>query len=320
MLIAKFDKAASNYIASLKIARKSELTVRKYQYIISDFRKHIPAHGIGSLSRDVSESMVVDYKNSLVEQNLSSNTIAQYLIGIRSFFKWSIEHKFFSFQPVSNFIIPELKEVEHDIPTIDEILLLLSHDSPGRMWAKNAARNKAIVETLLLSGIRVSELCSLKICDCDFKLGTIRVKCGKGNKSRFAPFPSQVQKDVMVYLHEKEMMSKKLIEPFAPLFTNDSGDPFSRQGISRIVEMYVKRLTGHSGITSHDLRHAAASLWDDNGLSPRTVQKALGHSNIRTTEKIYIQILNPSKAAREISRVFSSSQYTENPSGKRIAI
>lgn len=305
MLIDKFDEAATSYIADMKTARRSELTVKKYERIISAFRGFIPIKGMGILSQNVATDSVLNYKLWLTKKNLSANTIAQYLIALRTFFQWCITHKLFSSQPVEPSLIPEMKEPFHDIPSIKEISSIMEQTPPSRMWTKNSARNNAIVKTLLLSGMRVSELCSLKVCDCNFEAEVIHVVCGKGRKQRYAPFPPSAINSVKAYVSEREKTEGRRAEPFAPLFVNDDGEALTRQGISRIVEMYVKRLTGHEGITAHDLRHAAASLWDDKGIPIRTVQKALGHSNVRTTEKIYIQVLAPAKAAEEISHAFS---------------
>lgn len=305
MLIDKFDEAATSYIADMKTARRSELTVKKYEHIISAFREFVPIKGLGALSQNIAHDSVLNYKAWLTKKNISANTIAQYLIALRTFFHWCIAHNLFSSQPVEPSLIPEMKEPVHDIPSIKEISSIMEQAPPSRMWGKNSARNNAIIKTLLLSGMRASELCSLKVCDCNFESEVIRIACGKGRKSRYTPFPSSAIKSVKSYIDYREKVERRKIEPFAPLFVNDDGKALTRQGISRIVEIYVRRLTGHEGITAHDLRHAAASLWDDKGIPIRTVQKALGHSNVRTTEKIYIQVLAPAKAAEEISRAFS---------------
>lgn len=312
-LYEKYDMVRELYLTDAKVSRKSKNTLDKYRYALMTFGEWLnsPDTEYGkSTAPEFPTLAIVAYKQFLHDTGRGNNTVIQYLGVLHCLFKWAITNDLFKTQPVTDATLPEPTEIKHDIPTLEEIQKLLTGETPRRSYVKNRARNRAIVMVFLLSGVRASELCHLRVGDCDYELNSLQVSNGKGNKSRYAPYPAPAQEAVKIYLAERQEQSGKPIEQTDYLFVTSEGKPFERQYVSDLVKRYVQRLTGHNGITAHDLRHAAASLWDEEQVPIRTVQKALGHANMQTTERVYVQILNKTKAAQEISAAFSGYHLT----------
>ena len=317
-LYEKYDMVRELYLTDAKVSRKSKNTLDKYRYALMVFGEWLnsPDTEYGkSTASEFPTLAIVAYKQFLHDTGRGNNTIIQYLGVLHCLFKWAIANDLFKAQPVTDATLPEPTEIKHDIPTLEEIQKLLTGETPRRSYVKNRSRNRAIVMVFLLSGVRASELCHLRIYDCNYEPNSLRVSNGKGNKLRFAPYPPIAQEAVGMYLAERQEQSGKPIEQTDYLFVTSEGKPFERQYVSDLVKRYVQRLTGHNGITAHDLRHAAASLWDEGQVPIRTVQKALGHANMQTTERVYVQILNKTKAAQEISAAFSGYHLTFGAKG-----
>lgn len=299
----KYLRAGQAFVADLKVSSKSRATYEKYNYVVNSFGKYL--NGTEQTdSAEVSPALITGWKQMLAENGTRSNTIAHYLICLRSFFRWTISQGIFTEQPIKGEMLPVMEEVKHDIPTLEEIELLLSGKLPKHTPRNKAGKELAIITLLLESGIRVSELCNLRIEDLDFENGLVHVWNGKGSKERYAPFPERSQRRIRRFLEERRHgLLNEYIAPTAYVFPNETQEdkPATRQGVQKMVESYVERLTGHKGIGAHDLRHAAASVWDERGVKIRDVQKALGHSSVQTTERIYVKILDKKKAAMTIA-------------------
>lgn len=251
--------------------------------------------------------MITEWKQALSLRGVKVNTFFDYLTVMRAFFKWAVENKFFSEQPILESAFPKHEEIKHDVLTKEEIELILSCKIPPLTPHNVAFRNRAIVIFLIETGLRVTELVNLKVKDLNYDKYSVYVDHGKGNKSRFAPFPELSQRLVSDYLKRRGISKSEYVFTYTDRATG-AEKQFDRDGITAMVKGYVERLTGHKNIGAHDLRHAAASLWDDMGAPIRTVQKALGHANVKTTEHIYVDILNKPKAAQEISMLLARPQ------------
>lgn len=303
-----YQSAVDAYLKDIKISFKSVATAKQYSFVLNLFGEWIKEQDENA---EITPLIITRWKQAISERNVKTNTISHYLRVLHSFFSWTVEQKIYSENPVIKSAFPKPEEIEHDVLTKNEIKQLLQGKIIPHTPRTLAPRNRAIIFLFIESGLRVSELINLKISDLDFESGKIWVDHGKGNKSRFVPFPERSQYAVREYLEQRTKNERHPGAPSDFLFVaknNRTGkwEQFTRQGVTKLVELHVRRVTGHTGITAHDLRHAAASLWDDMGISMRTIQKALGHSNIGTTERIYVEILNKSKAAEEISDIMKS--------------
>lgn len=310
----KFEQAKDLYLADLKTRTESKATLESYGRVLNQFSEWLNGYVktnaplFGGHSGEVPPTIVTAWKQSLAmrpmqdgTQGMNRNTIRYNLTVLHAFFKWSIEQEIYQNQPVQSGMFPKAEEIKYDLLSKEEIELILSGRLPKYTPKKVASRDKAIVILLAESGIRVSELTALRIGDLDFENNEICVRNGKGGKSRYVPFPPHSCRCMKEYLCGDGRTDKRSnSDEFVFHQTEDKNKPLRRQEASRIVEGYVKRLTGHSGITAHDLRHACASLWDDVGVPLRAIQNALGHANISTTERIYVTILNRHEAAQSI--------------------
>lgn len=306
-LITYYETAESAFLADLRVSSKSTATYEKYSFVLRLFDEWMTANLATTSSETQSEVItpiiITQWKQALAQRGVKVNTIFNYLTVLRAFFKWAVENKFYTEQPVLKSSFPKQEEIKHDVLTLNEIKVILSGKIPHHTPHDLAIRNRAIVIFLMETGLRVSELINLKIKDLDYSGHSVYVDHGKGNKSRRAPFPAHSRFLVSEYLKTCKVKNSEYVFTYIDK-KSGKAKQFNRNGVSEMVKGYIERLTGHKNISAHDLRHAAASIWDDKGAPLRTVQKALGHSNVTTTERIYVDILNKSAAAQEISALF----------------
>ena len=182
-----------------------------------------------------------------------------------------------------------------EILTPKEVDLLLSQPS---MKTNKGIRDRAMLELLYATGIRVSELISLKLSDVN--LGASYIHCQDLNRERIIPFGSMAKNILKVYVREARpaMVDNEAEEV---LFTNCNGTPMSRQGFWKLLKKYAKNAGIQTDITPHTLRHSFAAHLVANGADLRSVQEMLGHSDISTTQ-IYARMNN-----RRIKEVYSKA-------------
>ena len=303
-----YEQSRTAFLADLKVSSKSAATYNQYAQVLGEFGEWLNGQTDNRTDgpTEITPLIISEYKQALFARGVKNNTALHYLTMLRAFFKWAIDNKLYTEQPVTKSLLPSSEQIKHDIPTIEEIDLLLSGKQPRYSRHSTMQRNRAIVTLFIQSGLRVSELCNLRIKDLDFEHNIVYVDHGKGDKSRYAPFPSITQRNVQEYItHRRIELKPRALPQDAFLFIgDDEHKPLTRQAVTKLVSGYVARLTGHKGIGAHDLRHAAASVWDNRGANIRDVQKALGHSKVETTERVYVQILDRKKAAENINKVF----------------
>ena len=215
-----------------------------------------------------------------------SSSVARKLSGLRTFFGFLLRNKIISHDPVSLVSMP--KQSKH-IPvylTVDEIFLLL--EEPGEQDSF-AIRDRAILELLYSSGMRVAELTSLDLDQLDFASGMVRVR-GKGNKERLVPVGNPAEKALQRYLPERENVAlarvkRGLVVEKSALFLNNRGTRLTARSIERLVRMYGQRAGVASRVTPHALRHSFATHLLEMGADLRSVQELLGHASLSTTQK-----------------------------------
>ena len=307
-LYKKFTKAKAAFLADLQVSSKSKNTHEKYSYVLKMFDEWLAQRELvetNTEQTEVTPMMITEWKQALAGRGVKTNTIFNYLTVMRSFFRWAIANRLFTEQPILESAFPQQEEIKHDVLTLDEIKKVLSCKIPPYTPRNVAFRDRAIVIILIESGLRVSELINLKKADLDYAQGSVTVKNGKGNKARFAPFPETSRRLVADYLSRRGAGKSEYVFTITDEASGEERQ-MNRNTVTEMVKGYIERLTGHKGIGAHDLRHAAASFWDEIGAPIRAVQKALGHSNVQTTERVYVDILNKPKAAQEISQLFAT--------------
>lgn len=299
MKTERFPEAAGTYLQSLASLGKSPHTVRLYTTVLHRFGDFL-----SSLAGEITPATIAAYRSRLSEGDLSANSVRQHLTIIHAFFAKIEAFSRLTDGAEKNPVLRE--EIPDEIPltygdalTSEEIQTLLAVKPKA---SKMSIRNHALIVLLLQSGLRNSELRALTVEDLDFENHTVTVRHGKGDKGRVAPFPAKAREAVRAYL---AVRPDGLTDSDLLFGSTDGGGwhEYNGNALNALVKRYTRSIIGRE-IHCHLLRHAAASAWDDAGANIRDVQKALGHSDIRTTERVYVQILNRAKAAQNISRVF----------------
>ena len=223
---------------------------------------------------------IVDLKKN----GRATSTISRSIASIRSFFTFLLQEGIIEINPALELESPRIEKKLPRVLTTREVDLLLCQPKPGE---HNGLRDKAMLELLYASGIRVSELVDLNITDFDPRVGYLRCR-GKGMKERIVPIGTMAINYVSEYLdNSRAKLLKKNGEP--ALFVNHHGYRMTRQGFWKILKKYARKTNIEGDITPHTLRHSFATHLLENGADLRSVQEMLGHSDISTTQ-IYTQI------------------------------
>ena len=280
---------AEPYLSECESTCKSDKTLVNYERTLRLFTESIPNSGM-----EITPRTICKYRDGLLK-TVSGATARQYLLELSAFFGWAVRKGYERENPVILSDIPKAKAAKESVLLSPaDISALLT---PPNKNGEKAKRNYALICVLLQSGMRNSEIRSLRICDLDFANSTILVRHGKGDKSRAVPFPELSQKSVKAYLNGRKD---------GYLFPGDGGEQMNICSLNQLVKRIVKKITGKD-IHTHTLRHAAASIWADMGVPIRDVQLALGHASITTTERVYVHILNRNGAANKINNAFKKA-------------
>lgn len=278
----EYDSLLNDFCDYLRIDKKySSLTIDSYKTEIKkylDFFKNQNKKVIDIKNNDIKE-----YLNDIKKEEISDRTLAHNVSVIRTFYKFLIIEKIVVINP-SEFL--ELPKLRKNLPTTlskEEVENLLEVD----LVDNYSYRNKAMLELMYATGLRVSELVNLKINDVDFDNCFVRTM-GKGSKERIIPINDYSLYYIKKYLldHRSEMMKKHYHDY---IFVNNHGLPMTRQGFFKIVKTLAKEKEIKTDISPHTLRHSFATHLLDYGADLRSIQEMLGHSNLSTTQ-IYTHV------------------------------
>lgn len=234
--------------------------------------------------KNSNRNTILAYLTSLQSKGRAVSTISRNLAAIKSFYQYLVRERYLDKDPAANLESPKLEKKLPKILSIAEVEELLKQPN-GSMPA--GLRDKAMLELLYATGIRVSELISLNISDVNLDMGYI--KCyGKGAKERIVPLGSIAVKCVQEYIHKgRNKLVRTYDEP--ALFVNHHGNRLTRQGFWKIIKKYAQEANITKDITPHTLRHSFAAHLLENGADLRSVQEMLGHADISTTQ-IYTHV------------------------------
>ncbi len=263
----------------------SEHTCRGYLNDLSHLEGFISTSGLYPISesgevdvRRVDRDIIRIYLRALFRSNKKSS-IARKLASIRSFFQYLVREGVISRNPAKGVATPKAEQYLPNTLTIDEIFRML--DAPDKSNS-SGLRDRAILELLYSSGIRVGELTQLNCDDVDLELGIIKV-LGKGRKERIVPIGSKAIEAIRDYLRRRVFSSGDGNE--CPLFINTRNDRLTDRSVRRIVGKYGKRCVFGKSITPHVLRHTFATHLLDAGADLRDIQELLGHVSLSTTQR-----------------------------------
>ena len=233
--------------------------------------------GIGDVN-DITKNDLNAYVESMEAQKFAAATISRNIASLKAFFHYLVKEEIVTEDIAEELKAPKIEKKIPEILTMDEVIRLLDQpkgDSPKEI------RDKAMLELLYATGIRVSELISLKVSDVNLKMGYIL--CRDANKERIIPFGKEAKNALVKYLDKtrEEMIGGNDSDV---LFSNCSGQAMSRQGFWKLIKYYAKKADIKSEITPHTLRHSFAAHLVENGADLRSVQEMLGHSDISTTQ------------------------------------
>ncbi len=263
--------------------RSSDSTISCYKRDVKSFIDYVEQNKINEIS-DVNESISLAYFDNMRESGKATSTISRNNASLQAFYKFLLFEGIVSSSPITSICAEKHIRTLPKILTKQEVELLLSqpHESDFK-----GLRDRAMLELLYATGIRVSELIGLNIDDVNLSIGFIR--CFSGNKERIIPlYPIAVS-----YINEYKKSSRPYFETDDSenaLFLNVSGERLTRQGFWKILKKYQKQAGIESSITPAVLRHSFAAHLLENGADLKSIQEMLGHSDISTTQ-IYNQLL-----------------------------
>jgi integrase/recombinase XerD len=236
----------------------------------------------------VNRDVVVDFLAGLYQKKLESKTVARHLVSLRNFFRYAQVQELVTEDPTAHLESPKIRRSLPGYLRLEEVEKLL--EQPDQKTALGL-RDRAMLEVLYSTGLRVSELTSLKVTDLDTKVGCVRC-IGKGDKERIVPVGRKALGTVERYLRDGRPNLLKLGRGGAGsyLFVNRRGGRISRVGVWKILSAYGRRAGLRVALTPHMLRHSFATHLLERGADLRSVQLMLGHSDISTTQ-IYTHVV-----------------------------
>lgn len=226
---------------------------------------------------DATATNLNSYMLYLEKEGFSPATVSRKIAALRSFYRYMLDEQMISEDPTVELKPPKVEKKAPHILTVDEVDKLLSRPDTTTM---KGLRDRAMLELLYATGIRVSELINLQLSDIDIKRSF--VICREKNKERWIPFGEKTRQALNLYLkHARDVLLKGNENEF--LFTNCSGKPMSRQGFWKVLKGYASDIGITEDITPHTLRHSFATHLLQNGADLKSVQEMLGHADISTT-------------------------------------
>lgn len=274
------------FLSYLKYEKSySDKTINSYQIDLELFFTFLKREGITTF-RQVTYKIVRNYLIFLYQKNYAKKTIARHISSLRSFYKFLVKEKVVKENPMLLISNPKLdKTLPHFLYT-NEVEMLL--DIPD-VETPIGSRDATILELLYSTGVRVSELVTIKISDIERSNRTIRV-FGKGKKERMVYYGGCLEAKLNYYLKQaRPQLLKEKQNSF--LFVNHLGNPLTDRGVRTILDRILKQGQVDFHISPHVFRHTFATHLLDNGADLKTVQELLGHENLSTTQ-IYTHVSN----------------------------
>jgi len=276
------DALIDQFINYLRLERGlADNTIQAYSRDLSSFARFLEEQGLSPLT--VSRDQIIEYLSSL-KRSLSARSIARSISATRMFFRFVASEGHIRENPARLLETPRLSRKLPDVLSTDEVERLLARPDPS---TPRGIRDRAMLELLYATGLRVSELISLTVLNVNLESGYIRT-LGKGAKERLVPMGGKAIEAVRDYLLEgRPQMVRGANLP--TLFLNSRGRPLTRQGFWKIIKQYGRTAGIKKEITPHTIRHSFASHLLEGGADLRAVQIMLGHEDISTTQ-IYTHV------------------------------
>jgi len=281
---SSFDTYIDNFSNYLIVERGlAKNTLESYSRDLQKFINYLDKKGVQDLAQ-VSNLNVMSFLLELKSQGLSSRTTGRNLSVIRMFFRFLVGEDFLKADPTINIESPKISLHLPSVLSISEVDSLLAQPDSKTL---RGMRDKTMLEVLYATGVRVTELITLKVNSLNLEVGYL-IAFGKGSKERIIPLGDTAQQYVKEYLllvRPKYFKGKGS----AFLFLNPSGKKLTRQGFWKIIKRYALKAEINKKLSPHTLRHSFATHLLERGADLRSVQIMLGHVDISTTQ-IYTHI------------------------------
>ena len=274
----------------------AENTILSYKIDLERYLEFLRDHGVEDVT-EIDQIKVIDYLVTLREIGLAPASISRNLSAIRGFHRFLLREGVVDFDPTENIEPPKLKRSLPVVLDQMEMEKLLDQPDPSTPLG---LRDKAMLEFLYATGLRVSELISIRQSDLFFSSGFIRV-IGKGSRERVVPVGRKAIEYVERYQREVRPRLSKRGKSGDVLFLNARGKPLSRMGFWKILEGYVREAGLKKRVSPHVIRHSFATHLLEGGADLRAVQEMLGHADISTTQ-IYTHL--DREYLKEVHRTF----------------
>lgn len=261
----------------------SDNTIQAYRRDMQKFAAFIGKRGVGMAA--ITRSHVVEFLSGLYHQKLDSRSVARHLVTVRHFFRFCMMEGGIHDDPAATIESPKFRQSLPAFLSVEEVDRLLRQPDPNEVVGM---RDKAMIELMYSTGIRVSELCGLQTSDVAMDPGCLRC-IGKGDKERLVPVGRPALEAVQKYVREsRPKLLREAVSPY--LFLNQKGRRLNRISFWKILSQYGRKAALRKGLTPHMLRHSFATHLLDRGADLRAVQIMLGHSDISTTQ-IYTHVV-----------------------------
>ncbi len=273
------EREIESFISYLhNIKRTSQNTEMSYRRDLTKMRVYLEITAGSPAAGEVTEENLKKYIAYMQRKNFKAATISRNIASIKAFYHYLLKQGIVQEDISKCLKAPKVERKLPDILSMEEMENLLAQPSGD---SDKEIRDKAMLELLYATGIRVSELVSLKLSDINMQMGFLI--CCDGDRERMIPFGNQTRDAVQRYLTQaRENMVTN--EAGDILFVNCSGSPMSRQGFWKLVKYYAEKAGITKDITPHTLRHTFAAHLVENGADLKSVQEMLGHSDISTTQ------------------------------------
>jgi integrase/recombinase XerC len=273
------ERYIHKFVTYLEIEKNaSPHTLTNYKIDLKDFNNTVKEKTL----EHISHVDVRLFLGRMKEKNFSKRSVARKMACLRSFFRFLCREGYVKTNPASGLMTPKLDRKLPIFLDSNEVVRLIESPDLSDVYGR---RDRAILETLYSSGIRVSELVSLNKDNVDFIGGVLKVY-GKGKKERLVPIGDKALRSLRNYLEKVNAVN---IKERKAVFLNKSNRRMTDRAVRRVVEKYIHKTSLSEKISPHSLRHSFATHLLDRGADLRSVQELLGHANLSTTQ-IYTHV------------------------------
>lgn len=274
-----WESSIENFKNFLRLERGlSQNSINSYEYDLNLFKSYLKSNSINISPLECDSETIKRYLYSELSTK-KTRSIARGISALKSYYNYLVFENLIKISPLSDIDTPKLEKKLPEVLTENEILKIINSIDDNHPFS---IRNRAIIEVLYGTGIRVSELIDIKLSNIFFEEKILKVK-GKGDKERFVPIGNVASNSIKIYLEER--INNKIEPKYSDvLFLNRYGRQLTRAMIFKIIKDLCEISGIEKKISPHTLRHSFATHMLKNGADLRSIQLILGHENINTTE------------------------------------